>query len=277
MDLMITKGSQEILFSEMGLLVQDVVDQSPSIAVNFRSVTGRNARINAGATFVEKTITVTGKVVAESLQEYERIKDGFYNWAIDTNPFYITKMLPVTDDLYLYEIPGETTGDLNLMEIEHEPHPYRWKVITDGTVGWSFLGHSQKGLLYDFSIQFVTVELPFGETIPESRTVSSSINYAGNVANSQLESPWAVRLTASTQQSGTFYVRIGEFNYSHETATPIESGDIFKIDGISTLHNGTNVTHKTNYGHFELVEGINLVTTNFVGLIEIDQYVEFYK
>ena len=62
MDLLIRKGNQEIRLSELGLWVQDVLDQSPNIATNYLTILGRQGRTNAGATFAYKSINVTGKV-----------------------------------------------------------------------------------------------------------------------------------------------------------------------------------------------------------------------
>ena len=277
MDLLIRKGNQEIRLSELGLWVQDVLDQSPNIATNYRTILGRQGRTNAGATFAYKSISVTGKVYAGSSMAFEQLKDTVHGWVVDTEPFYITKMLPVEDNLYHYENAGDTTGDLDIMDVEHVAYMYRWKVITSGIVNWQFLGKSDKGLLFQFAMTFETAEMPFGETIPVTKRVTNNIVYAGTANNSQLEYPWRVELTANQGQAGTFNLKIGENEYVHTSATPITSGQKFLISGISTITGGENVTHRTNYGHFILKQGNNLITTNFKGTIDILDYKELYK
>lgn len=277
MDLQIVKQSGEYTLSQLGLWVQDVTDTTPSIAHNFRSVWGKSARVNAGATYTEKTITAIGKVVVMDTVAFEELKDTVNGLVVDIEPFYVRKMLPVADGLYDYENPGETTGELKFVDVPHQLHKYRWKVISSGQVDWRFLGRHQNGMLYEFTMDFVTVELPFGETVPKVLTAGANIQYKGNTPNSQLESPWAVRLTATAGQPGTFSVKIGDNTYTHTTNTPIVTGDVFVVTGISTHLNATNVTHRTNYGHFILKPGNNLVTTNFVGKVDILDYKEFYK
>lgn len=277
MDLQITKSDGVHTLSQFGLWVQDVMDSTPSIEHNFRRVWGKSARVNAGATYAEKMITAVGKAIVADVRTFEDLKDTVNGLVVDIEPFYVHKMLPDDDGLYDYENPGETTGELNFIDVPHTLHKYRWKVVSSGQVDWRFIGKYQTGMLYEFTMDFITVEIPFGETVPVTLPVGTSIQYKGNTPNSQLESPWAVQLTATAGQPGTFSLKIGEQTYTHTTSTPVDAGDVFVITGISTHLNDTNVTHRTNYGHFVLKPGSNAVTTTFVGDIAILDYKELYK
>lgn len=277
MDLEIVKNGTTYTLSQFGLWVQDVVDTSPSIEHNFRRVWGKSARVNAGATYGEKSIEVYGKATVASIQAYEELKDNVNGLVVDINPLYIRKMLPDADGLYDFEVPGETTGALDLIGVPHSPYKYRWEVITAGKVAWSFIGRYNNALVFEFRIPFITNKLPFGETVPVDKVVSGSIDYKGNTENSQLEDNWAVELTANTGQPGTFDLKIGNKTFTHTSATPIIAGDKIVITGIGAYFNDTNVTHKTNYGHFVLKPGLNLITTGFKGTIKIIDYKELYK
>lgn len=277
MDLQIIKNNTTYTLSQFGLWVQDVTDQSPAIEHNFRRVWGKSGRVNAGATYVEKNIAATGKATVNSVQEFEELKDTINGLVVDVKPFYIRKMIPEHEDLYEFEVPGETTGALDLIGVPHVPYKYRWEVITTGSVNWLFLGRSKAGLVFEFSMQFTTAKLPFGETEPITKRVENTIEYKGNTENSQLEDNWSIVLTATAGQPGTFNFAIGNKEYAHISATPIVAGDEIVITGISTHFNDTNVTHKTNYGHFVLYPGLNAIDTDFIGTIDIVNYKELYK
>lgn len=277
MDLLIEKNTVIKKLSEYGLWVQDVIDQSPMVSTNFRTVTSRNGRINAGATLYEKNIQVMGRALVPTIQDYEELKDDINGLVMDTEPFYITKMLPETDSLYDFEKPGESVGDLDLLGIPHNEYKYRWNVIPNSGVDWTFQGRYDGGLLFEFTMGFTTSALPYGETKPTTLSITDSINYSGTAINSQLEYPWKLILTATEELSGSLKIDIGGRVYEFERQSGISVGDVIEIDGISTHLNGQNMTHFSNYEHFELRHGMNSIETNFIGTMELSPYVEFYS
>lgn len=280
-DLLVTKKKEEIRLSDWGLLVKDVETSSPVLEVDFRTVKGRNGRIPSNRQFSSKVISAAGTFVVGSLLKYEELKDRLNALLVDEDPYYITKMLPTEEDLYEFELPGEKEDDLDLLAIPHEPYHYRYKVLLTDGVNLTFLGRHSQGLLFRFIFRFVTVELPFGETIPRDITVSgSTIPYQGTALNSQLEYPWQLRLTATAVQPGPFTITIEGKTFQHTGQTPLEVGDVFLLKGIETLKNGVNINHATNYQHFEFLPTPtkkNDFSTTFVGTVEIINFVEFYK
>lgn len=279
-DLLIQKRNEEIKLSDLGLLVQDIESTSPGLEVDFRSVKNRSGRIISGTRFSSKTVEVTGTFVASSLFQYEKLKDEVNALILDEEAYFITKMFPVENDLYSFQTPGESTDDLDLMSIEHEPYFYRYKVTSTSGIETSFQGKSDAGMLFRFSMEFITAELPFGETVPENVTVNGNIPYKGTAKNSQLEFPWTLRLTSTVEQSGTFFAQLQGRLFEHASQTLIKAGDVFLLKGIETRKNGINVNHYTNQEHFILyptTSGINDFETSFVGKVEILNFVEFYK
>lgn len=280
-DLLITKGNEKIKLSDLGLLIHDVEADSPSLDVDFRSVRGRNGRIFSGAQFISKSIKVTGTFVVSSLLLYEQLKDRLNALIVDSNPYFITKMIPVSDDLYGYEMPGQTTEDLDLLGVKHEAYHYRYKVVSPDGIEANFQGKYEGGLLFKFSVDFITAELPFGETIPKTVVVNgNSIPYKGTAVNSQLEYPWFLKLTAAAEQSGTFTVKIQNRTFKYSSQTKIVAGDVFILKGIETTKNSKNVNNYTNYEHLELqptISNANSFETTFNGKIELVNFIEFYK
>ena len=279
MDLLITKGTTSVKLSDYGFYNIDIEDSAPEISLDKRSVSGRNGTVFGGATFTDKKIKATGRVSVATIQDFMAKKDDINGLLLDDEPFYITKMYPNNAELYNYQKPGQTTGDLDLIGQAHTAWRYRWKV-TASEPTFSFVGNSGQGLKYDFSVVFTTAEMPYGETKARDITLSGgNFTYAGTAKLSQLEVPFTVELTSTGGQSN-FYLEIGKRRFEYTQSGNINSGDVFKITGIGTTKNLVNVNAKTNYGYF-VIEPTPTKTitykTNFNGTIKILGFKELYK
>ncbi|MCO5533330.1 phage tail family protein [Enterococcus faecium] len=279
MDALITKDGVETKLSSLGLLVTDCQDSSPSITTNKREVTNRSGYIFSGAVHKEKRIVISGTFVVPNAYALEEKKDQINGLISNDEPFYITKLLP-TAQLYDFELPGQTTSELNLLTIPHQAYKYRYKIIVENEISYTFVGFSDAGLRMKFSFEGKTAELPFGETIPKSVTVSTAIDYAGTAKCSQLEWPWVLKLTSNASQNGDISVKVGDRTFIYHAVTPIKNGDTLLVKGVETTLNGLNVNDKTNYEHFVLKPTKtqkNSLTTNFKGTIQLLNFVELYK
>lgn len=279
MDALITKNGVETTLSSIGVLVIDFQDSSPSVTTNKREVINRSGYIFSGAVHKEKKIVVSGTFVVPNSYALEEKKDQINGLISNDEPFYITKLLP-TAGLYDFELPGQKTSDLNLLTIAHQPYKYRYKIIVENEISYIFVGLSDAGLRMKFSFEGRTAELPFGETIPKTVTVSTVIDYAGTAQCSQLEWPWIMKLTADQPQAGNFFLTVGDRTFTYQTQTDLKTGDILLLKGIETTLNSLNVNNKTNYEHFVLTpsaSGKIALTTNFKGTIQLLNFVELYK
>lgn len=279
MDLLITKGTTSVKLSDYGFYNINIDDSAPEISLDKRSVTGRNGTVFGGATFIAKTIKVTGRVAVASVQEFLSKKDDIYGLLLDDEPFYITKMYPNNADFYDYQVPGYTTGDLDLVNQPHTAWHYRWKVTASEPI-FSFVGNSGQGLKYDFSVVFTTAEMPYGETEAKDITlIGGSCAYAGTAKLSQLEVPFVIEMTSTGNQSG-FYLEIGDNRFTYSQTGDINNGDVFKITGIETTKNLVNVNARTNYAYFVIKPSPTKKVsykTNFNGTIKILNFKELYK
>jgi phage-related protein len=285
MDLLIEKDGQARKLSELGLYNIAVDDSSPAVDISTRTVKGRNGRIFDGLTYTEKTIEVKARLTVPTMEAFFDKKDELNRYVLGDDGFYITKMYPDRDDLYEFELAGQTTGELNLKTIPHRAWKYRYKVINNGSVEYEFIGKSFAGLKYNVSFGFVTSELPYGETVPKDITLfTNTFDYAGTATLSQLEVPFIVELTANAQQTNFFLEIDGRrFSYNH-VQTPIQPGDKLQLRGIETrLFTGfisDNVNNRTNYQYFEIKPKANNKipwSTNFKGTIKIIGFKELYK
>lgn len=279
MDCLIEKDGVKTELSSLDVLVTDFADSSPSLKVSQKEINNRSGYVFNGATHSQKKIVVSGKFVSDSAYEMEEKKDELNALFSNDEPFYITKMLPV-GDLYEFELPGQTEG-FELLGQPAEAYKYRYKVITEDEISYSFVGKSTAGLLTEFSVNVKTAELPFGETIPKDEVITTDfIKYAGTAKCSQLEWPWVVKLTSTSSQMGKFRLQIGDRAFESYSPTPLIAGDVFLIKGIETLKNGSNFNDSTNYEHFILKPYPTKkvpIETSFKGKIEILNKVELYK
>ena len=285
MDLLIEKDGQAQRLSELGLYNITVDDSSPAVDISTRTVKGRNGRIFDGLTYTEKTIEVKARLTVPTMEAFFDKKDELNRYVLGDDGFYITKMHPERDDLYEFELAGQTTGELNLGTIPHIAWKYRYKVVNNGSIEYEFIGKSSAGLKYNVSFGFVTAELPYGETVPKDLTLSTNtFDYAGTATLSQLEVPFVVELTASADNTN-FFVEIDgrRFTYRH-AETPIRSGQKLLLRGIETVlvvgTNETNVNNRTNFEYFVIRPKFNKKIpwfTNFRGTIKILGFKELYK
>ena len=285
MDLLIEKDGQARRLSELGLYNITVDDSSPAVDISTRTVKGRNGRIFDGLTYTEKTIEVKARLTVQTMEAFFDKKDELNRYVLGDDGFYITKMYPKRDDLYEFELAGQTTGELNLGTIPHRAWKYRYKVVNNGSVEYEFIGKSSAGLKYNVSFGFVTSELPYGETIPKNITLlTDTFDYAGTATLSQLEVPFSMELTAIADNTN-FFVEIDgrRFTYRHEE-TPIRSGQKLLLRGIETVlasgTNETNVNNRTNFEYFVIKPKANKKipwSSNFKGTIKIIGFKELYK
>lgn len=279
-DLLITKSNRDILLSNECINVQDVDYNSTNLDVDRRVVKNRSGYIHAGTRYDSKTIKVTGKIKVSSLQEYHQFKDKLNGILVDADPYFITPLIQDNENLYDFELPGESKGDVN-KQGSNFSIGYRFKVVCENGLETNFLGKYNNGLLFSFSIDFITAELPFGETIPKLFDISSkSFLYGGTAINSQLEYPWQLKLTSNQNQTGKFTINLDGRVYEYNSDVQIVPGDVFLVGAIETLKNGVNVSDYTNYEYFELKPmwgDMNSLQTEFKGKIEILNYVEFFK
>lgn len=280
MDLQLTQGSWEGTLSDVGFYRIVINDQAPASEIEQRVVKGRNGFLHAGVRFSQKTINVTARICLPSQLDFQQKQDEVRGLLVTDKPFYITKMYPERDELYDFELPGQASGELAVQGQRHLPWHYRFLVVVKDEPSFEFIGRSNRGLLYRFSVSFVTANLPFGETIPRELMVSGGgISYRGTASLSQLEWPFVVSLVADRAQSDVF-LEIGGRRWTYRSQTPLAVGDRLDITALETRLNGVNVTAKTNYAYFVLEpsrSGQMSCQTNFQGEITLKNVVELYK
>ena len=141
MDLLIEKDGQSQKLSGLGLYNITVDDSSPAVELSRRTVKGRNGYIFDGLTYTEKKISVTARLSAGSMEDFLNKKDELTRWVLGDDSFYITKLYQNVNNIYDFQTPGQTTGDLNLAQLPHRNWKYRYNVVGDGQIEFDFIGN----------------------------------------------------------------------------------------------------------------------------------------
>jgi len=283
MDLYIEKQALKTRMSSLGVLVQDIKVSNAAVESNRKRINNKNGCLFMGATHTEKKISVTGKYyVPDELQD-ELMKDRLNGILADTEPFFVTRMYSA-GSMYDFERPGQAQGfDLFQSEKQRKYH-YRYKVLLDGAIDYSFQGFSEAGLLYEISFSLVTADIPFGMTEPETIQLSGKggfIEYKGTAPCSQLEWPWVVEVTANSSPGIALTVTIGDRTLRYEGKKSITPGDIFRLEGSSFTLNGLNINDQTNLEFFRLEPSeqgfIPYSTSMSSASIQLLNKVDFYR
>ncbi|MDN2639321.1 phage tail family protein [Enterococcus avium] len=283
MDLYIEKDGLKTRMSSLGVLVQDIQVSNAAVESNRKRINGKNGNLFMGATHTEKKISVVGKYyVSDELQD-ELMKDRLNGIFADTEPYFITRMYS-TGTIYEFERPGQKLGFDLLKPDKQRKYHYRYKVLLDGEIDYSFQGFSDAGLLYEISFTLVTADVPFGMTEPDTIELSGEggfIEYKGTAPCSQLEWPWAVQVIANSSPGTKFTVTIGDRTLSYEGKKSIVSGDIFLLEGSSFTLNGLNINDQTNFEYFVLEPSergfISYSTSMNSASIQLLNKVDFYR
>ena len=283
MDLYIEKDGLKTRMSSLGVLVQDIQVSNAAVESNRKRINGKNGNLFMGATHTEKKISVVGKYyVSDELQD-ELMKDRLNGIFADTEPYFITRMYS-TGTIYEFERPGQKLGFDLLKPDKQRKYHYRYKVLLDGEIDYSFQGFSDAGLLYEISFTLVTADVPYGMTEPDTIELAGKggfIEYKGTARCSQLEWPWAVQVIANSSPGTKFTVTIGDRTLSYEGKKSIVSGDIFLLEGSSFTLNGLNINDQTNLEYFVLEPSergfISYNTSMNSASIQLLNKVDFYR
>lgn len=250
MDALITSkdDSSSIKLSELGLQVYLFEESPVTVTHNTKSFEGRNGSIDYGGSHGSKTIKITSYFKAENITENELIQQSLNGILSSSESFYLTQ-LSSDDDMYDFERPGATDGELT--DNENYPSHKRFLVTRTDNNAPEFQGKTGK-LLSTWEFEFETTELPYGESVPENVDLNDMtiVPYDGTVVNSQLEQLFYFQIKPKVASTKGFSFTVGGHEWTYSGATVV--GDVFELHGISNLKNDLSVNDETNYEFFEL-------------------------
>lgn len=175
MDLLVEKGNNKTYLSQLGFLVTSFEEGAPTIARNSTNIQGRSGSVDFGGWHESKKVKLEGFYRAEDQYEEETLKERLFALLSDPEGIYITEMRGEIGQGF--ERPGETEGEV----YEHmmtRPSHKRFYVYAS-SIENEFQGNVGGTVLYKTSVEFTTLKLPYGESVPRDLDVKPNIPYYG--------------------------------------------------------------------------------------------------
>lgn len=175
MDLLVEKGNNKTYLSQLGFLVTSFEEGAPTIARNSTNIQGRSGSVDFGGWHESKKVKLEGFYRAEDQYEEETLKERLFALLSDPEGIYITEMRGEIGQGF--ERPGETEGEV----YEHmmtRPSHKRFYVYAS-SIENELQGNVGGTVLYKTSVEFTTLKLPYGESVPRYLDVKPNVPYYG--------------------------------------------------------------------------------------------------
>lgn len=272
MDALITNlNGTEHKLSDFGFQALNFEESAPTITRTTKSFDGRAGSLDYGGRHVVKKITINGLYWVKSLEQADDVRDKVNAALSQTDPVYLTR---VYGGRNLYDV--RESGKDFVMPAQTVDKK-RFKVYRTDTNLPSIIERTGKGVYYTWSLEFETVELPYGESKPRSQTLVSgqSITYNGTVACSQLEQAFYFVVTAKVASAGGFTLTVD--GQSLIVTSPVVAGDVYTLSGMNNTRGNQNINDKTNAGYFVLHPGAaNKIVCSISADIQIKNLCDLY-
>lgn len=173
MDLLVEKGNNKTYLSQLGFLVTSFEEEAPTIARNSTNIQGRSGSVDFGGWHESKKVKLEGFYRAEDQYEEETLKERLFALLSDPEGIYITEMRGEIGQGF--ERPGETEGEV----YEHmmtRPSHKRFYVYAS-SIENELQGNVGGTVLYKTSVEFTTLKLPYGESVPRDLDVKPNVPY----------------------------------------------------------------------------------------------------
>lgn len=175
MDLLVEKGNNKTYLSQLGFLVTSFEEGAPTIARNSTNIQGRSGSVDFGGWHESKKVKLEGFYRAEDQYEEETLKERLFALLSDPEGIYITEMRGEIGQGF--ERPGETEGEV----YEHmmtRPSHKRFYVYAS-SIENELQGNVGGTVLYKTSVEFTTLKLPYGESVPRDLDIKPNVPYYG--------------------------------------------------------------------------------------------------
>jgi len=201
MDLLVEKGNSKTYLSQLGFLVTSFEEGAPTIARNSTNIQGRSGSVDFGGWHESKKVKLEGFYRAEDQYEEETLKERLFALLSDPEGIYITEMRGEIGQGF--ERPGETEGEA----YEHmmtRPSHKRFYVYAS-SIENELQGNVGGTVLYKMSVEFTTLKLPYGESVPRDLDVKLNVPYygrnllknTGNLSSTSTTTSWATLFNSS--------------------------------------------------------------------------------
>ncbi|TXR62086.1 phage tail family protein [Bacillus sp. AY18-3] len=266
-----TLSGQKYVLEELGIMTRDFNPQSPSPVHNFETVENRHGTIDRGTVYGQRTINCSFYFKAVDMWDYALLRDEVFRIFDSREAFYIIDQ----------RNPGK-----------------RW------LVKYSSPYNIEQNWKYGFfEIDFITVKLPFAESIGTTmdpfdfdsdlwqlgqglvaedtmyvhNTTSFRIYNAGDVLIDPKSMPLKIKYKGKSNNLNIKNVTTGDlWSYTGSTTT---ERDVITLDGVKAYRNVLGSIFKnTNWGLITLKPGWNdFVITGATGDFKVEFDFRFYN
>jgi len=179
MDLLVEKVNNKTYLSQLGFLVTSFEEGAPAIARNRTNIQGRSGSVDFGGWHESKKVNLEGFYRAEDQYEEETLKKRLFALLSDPEGIYNTEMRGEIGQGF--ERPGETEGEVYEHMITRPSHK-RFYVYAS-SIENEFQGNVGGTVLYKMSVEFTTLKLPYGESVPRDLNIKPNLpQYSKNLA-----------------------------------------------------------------------------------------------
>ena len=261
MDLLVEKGNNKTYLSQLGFLVTSFEEGAPTIARNSTNIQGRSGSVDFGGWHESKKVKLEGFYRAEDQYEEETLKERLFALLSDPEGIYITEMRGEIGQGF--ERPGETEGEV----YEHmmtRPSHKRFYVYAS-SIENEFQGNVGGTVLYKMSVEFTTLKLPYGESVPRDLDVKPSVPYYSENLALGTSTPVVTVGNGGTNQAFISYSMSGVIP---EGTILVVNCNVESTDGTGTFifqpYGSDSGSTWQQWTHGSLKKGSQKVTATFV-------------
>jgi phage-related protein len=285
MDVQISKiTGDSFTFEENGIIAKDFIVSSISLRAISSEIEGRHGKVDYGATYGTRTITVPFYFKAQDEQDFPLVRDILFSLVIDAEPFYIQELRKQTGVNQLlwgkrYLVRLQNTFNIDQIikvgqgELVYETVDLPFAESIGTTQDIQSEGINSDNALWGFSMGLI--EDP-DSLIYTHTTNQFRIYNAGNVPIHPFEQD--LKITISNVVGSTSFMELN--NQTNGTGFRVNemvtNSQTIIINGPEITSNGLQYTRKTNKGFIELEPGWNAFLVSGVTGAKVEFDFPFY-
>lgn len=248
MDVQINKKNGEsFTLEQYGILVKDFIVSSISLESEYANVEGRAGRIDYGANYGTRTITVPFRLQAYDLMDFPLLRDLLLGLVLEKESFYIREMRRARKLTYAFvdtNEPARMASGTNNQFVDGK----RYLVRLQNTFDIEQIESDGEGELV-----FETAELPFAESIGTTQDIQQN----GINANDEL---WGFGMGLIADDDSLTYTHNGTsfriYNAGNVHVHPFEQDLRITIDNVQGSSSYFELKNETNGTRFRTTAGI---------------------
>src|SRR5699024_2239548 len=163
----IKKDGSSFLLSSHDIYAKDFIVSSIELEPHYSEVENRSERIDNGATYKARTITVPFYIKAHDLHDYALLRDELFNLVVSRESFYIRELRRTKYQAYEFVDTNESPRNDKSTENKYVGGK-RYKVRIANVI------EMEQSLTFgEGELEFETTELPFAESIGTSADIDN--------------------------------------------------------------------------------------------------------